>query len=143
MAKRVNKSSKQTAATRRTKKTTTPVKKAPVKKSSTTKKTVSKTPVKKTPMVTPSQKNVVKKRTVRSGKNLTVKTTLAEITKTQPKITPSRPKIKINQSSIIKISEDESSERFSEIGEQVKKKKLKWLYYAVVNGTGHHHYQKL
>lgn len=40
----------------------------------------------------------------------------------------------------IRISSDESTEKFKELGERVQKKELKWSYFATENSIGMHYY---
>lgn len=40
-----------------------------------------------------------------------------------------------------KVYDDESTERFEEVGKMVKDKKLKWAYHAIDNGKGCHFYR--
>lgn len=43
----------------------------------------------------------------------------------------------------IRVCENESIERFKEMGELVNKKEVKWVRYAVENSKGYHFYRKL
>jgi len=163
MAKRVTKpttSAKQTAATRRTKKTTTPTKKTPTKKApikktatkSDTKKPATKASGKKTATKSATTKKTAtpKKRTVKSGKNPTTKTTfsalekekaaiLAKIKNKKPKATAKKNKSK----EFYRIPENAPQVKFNEMGEKVRLGEVKWAYYATDNGLGYHHYEKL
>jgi hypothetical protein len=40
----------------------------------------------------------------------------------------------------IKISSNESSEKFKELGDRVQRKELKWAYFATENSIGMHYY---
>lgn len=48
--------------------------------------------------------------------------------------------VKKATSSYIRLPITESIDKFKEIGELVKKKKLKWAYYVVENNIGVHYY---
>ena len=166
MAKRVIKktdtSVKQTAATRRTKKTKTVVKKVPVKKVPVKKVPVKKVPVKKVVKKTLSNKTVKpSKKTVRTVKKKTVvkktiKTTLAAVARVKlenelrsaeklekkqrdKKRGPKREYYIIAETAPIKV--------FSEMGERVRVGDVKWAYYAIDDSSGvrigYHHYEKL
>jgi hypothetical protein len=161
MAKRVTKpttSAKQTAATRRTKKTTTPTKKAPAK--TPVKKTATPTPLvtngKKTTTKTaktPTKTATTKKRTVRSGKNPTVKTTLAAaarakkvnekpITGAQAAVKDPTPR-KGPKRYFYVLPETASSDEFTVMGDRIKNGEAMWSHYAIEGDVGYHHYEKL
>ena len=164
MAKRVKKpttSAKQTAATRRTKKTTTPTKKTPVKKTPV-KKTATKSDTKKPATATSGKKTATKsatttkkttttkKRTVKSGKNPTTKTTLSALEREKAailaKIKNKKPKPatkKNNTKEFYKIPSNAPQVKFNEMGEKVRLGEVKWAYYATDNGLGYHYYEKL
>lgn len=129
MAKRVikkktAKETKQDAAARRTKKKkSTAVKKAPTKKTAIK----SSTAVKKTAIKT--------KRKVKSGKNPTKKTTLAQAVKK-----PVSKKKKKEEDKYIRVSENANIKRFVELGEKVQSGEVKWSHYAIDGNVAYHHY---
>jgi hypothetical protein len=47
---------------------------------------------------------------------------------------------KSSKDKFLKVSANESSEFFKEIGERVQKKELKWSYYSTENNSGVHYY---
>lgn len=55
-----------------------------------------------------------------------------------------RPRKRIlNEKKYIKISSNETNDKFKELGERVQKKELKWSYYVIENLIGMHYYLKL
>jgi hypothetical protein len=161
MAKRVPKSTttsaKQTAATRRTKKTKTATKKAPVKKTTKTsgKAATPKKSAKTTKKVPPNKPTVIsgKKVTTKKGPvKKTTKTTLAAVAKYKAeqaeKVAALEAKRKGSRKKTLKreyyvLSEKAPSSEFSEMGEKVRLGEAKWVYYAIDDDIGYHHYEKL
>jgi len=169
MAKRVTKttetSAKQTAATRRTKKTSTPTKKAPTKKTTATsgktatpkkatttpKKATTKKPTATAGKTTPAKKAPAK-RTAKAPAKKTVKTTLAAVARVKAENEAKRAAIAAKKQGTRNrapkreyyvLAENAPSTKFAEMGERVRKGEAKWAYYAIDGDIGYHHYEKL
>lgn len=166
-------SAKQTAATRRTKKTVTPTKKAPTKKKQvetskdeviipkSIKEKKKKVVKKNSKVIAPKKKvttkeikksKVVKttKRTVKSGKTPTIITTLAKLEKVKTENNSGAfLAIKYNtpnkksNKKCFILPQTASSAEFSEMGEKVKQGLVKWSHYAIDGDIGYHYYEKL
>jgi hypothetical protein len=48
--------------------------------------------------------------------------------------------VRFDNRKYVRISENESREKFQEIGERVYRKELKWVYYCLENNVGFHYY---
>ncbi len=121
-------SAKQTAAVRRTKKESTPVKKAPVKKTATESESAT------------------------SGNTKTIKTV-----KTPTKTAPTTIHLAINGNEMpqktarqskrggefIKLLSNANRDEFNAIGERVKRGELQWAYFAIDGDKAYHHYRVL
>ncbi len=66
------------------------------------------------------------------------------VKKLPPKVTadpkPEKKVKKFDEKKYVKISSNEPSEKFKELGERVQKKELKWAYFATENFIGMHYY---
>jgi len=168
MAKRVTKtttSAKQTAATRRTKKTSTPTKKAPAKKSTATsgktatpkksatapKKAPAKKPTATSGKTTPAKKAPAK-RTAKAPAKKTTKTTLAAVARVKAENEAKKAALAAKKQGTrnrapkreyYTIAENAPQSKFNEMGEKVRLGEAKWAYYAIDGDIGYHHYEKL
>jgi len=126
MAKRIIKPtlSKQSAATRRTKKKPTPVKKAPSKSNLV----ISGNPVKQKTSKMGKKRPIVVNNTVTSG-NLEPKKI--------PKVIMNKP------SDFVKIASNAKTDEFTVLGERVKRGEIRWAYFTVEGDVGYHYYRIL
>jgi hypothetical protein len=60
--------------------------------------------------------------------------------KLPPKVKIERKSKAVDMTKYIKISSNESSEKFKELGDRVQRKELKWAYFATENSIGMHYY---
>lgn len=122
MAKRTIKTtlSKQSAATRRTKKKPTPVKKAPSKSNLA----ISGNPVKQKTSKNGKKRPIVTNNTVISGNPA-------------PKAILNKP------SDFVKISSNAKTDEFTLLGERVKSGEIRWAYFTIEGDTGYHYYRIL
>jgi hypothetical protein len=127
MAKRTsktNKSTKQKAATRRTKKEATPIKKAPVKKTATE-----------------------KPKTAISGNETANKTAKSEVKLTETAIsgneTPKIRSLKNKPNEYVRLPSNAKREDFTAMGERVRLGEVQWAYYALDGDIGYHYYRIL
>ncbi len=134
MANRTNKpTTKQTAATRRTKKKPTPVKTVPVKKTAAEKpKTATEKP-----------------KTAKSGNPIKVKTpkkvVKTEVTSQNSAISgnekPKKTRVVRNKASeFVRLAANAKREDFRAMGERIRCGEIQWAYYAVDGNIGYHYY---
>jgi len=127
MAKRITKtntSAKQKAATRRTKKEATPIKKAPVKKTATE-----------------------KPKTAKSGNETATKTDkkevkVAETAKSGNETSKVR-SLKNKPNEYVRLPSNGNREDFTAMGERVRIGEVQWAYYALDGDIGYHYYRIL
>ena len=127
MANRTNKpSTKQTAATRRTKKKPTPVKTVPVKKTAAEKPKTAKSGNPKT-AITPKKvvkTAVVTPKTAKPGNETTKKTRT----------------VRNKASEFVRLPSNAKREDFRAMGERIRSGEIQWAYYAVDGNIGYHYY---
>ena len=142
MAKRTTKtetSAKQTAATRRTKKEATPVKKAPVKKTATEKpKTATEKPK------TATSGNAIKTKTPKKVVKTEVKTPIRQhLATSDNEKTKKTRAVRNKPSEFVRLAANAKREDFAEMGERVRRGEVQWAYYAVDGDICYHYYKIL
>ena len=135
MAKRTTKtetSTKQTAATRRTKKEATPVKKAPVKKTATEKPK------------TATSGNVIKTKTPKKVVKTEVKTPIRQhLATSDNEKTKKTRAVRNKPSEFVRLAANAKREDFTEMGERVRQGEVQWVYYIIDEDVSYHYYKIL